>query len=197
MFESIQDYMAKIIDKDKLVEALSLCEEYQEAELDIKSKLDLFIEDIKDAKTDQEVLDLLKSDVLYNLGFSPDSYKLLDLATRIVGNVVPLLVPAQLAAFIELCIEHNDDERLFRLAYNYNDILFDKTKFEDYYIKHNNIFYINEIACKNLIGIHYDRLVDTMAKSNQLDELKYFAENINNKNVDITKVLNRIKELEN
>ena len=79
MFESIQDYMCKEIDKEKLVDNMTLCDEYQNASQDIKDKLDLYIEDIKDAQTEDEVINLLNPNFLYDLGIQPDSLKLLDL----------------------------------------------------------------------------------------------------------------------
>ena len=195
MFESIQDYMMEIIDRNKLVDNMANCEEYLEASPDIRNKLDLFIEDIKEAKTEEDVKTLLNSNALYDMGVQPDAFKLLDLATRKNGGYIPIIDPAVLAAFIDLCIENNDDERLFRLAYNYNNLIFDKSTIEDYYISHNNIFYLNEMACNDLIGIHYDKIIEELLKAEQLDELKYFASNISDKTIDISKVIKRIKEL--
>lgn len=196
MFESIQDYMCKEIDKEKLVDNMTLCDEYQNASQDIKDKLDLYIEDIKDAQTEDEVINLLNPNFLYDLGIQPDSLKLLDLATRTNGGVIPVLDPAQLAAFIDLCMENTDDERLFRLVFNYDSLLFDKTKIEDYFINNNNVFYVCEMACHDLIGVHYEKLRDVLLNSNQLDELKYFATNVSDKNLDISSVLAKIKELD-
>ena len=197
MFESIQDYLSKVIDKDELVKNFSLCEEYQNANKEVKDKLDLLIEDIKSADTDEEIIKLLNPNTFSDLGIQPEPLKLLDLATRTNGGFIPLLDPAELAAFIDLWIEHNDEERLFRLAYNYNDLIFDKTKIENYYIKHNNSFYLNEMACNDLVGIHYNKIMEALLNNNQLDELKYFATNISDKTVNIRKVLDKIKELEN
>lgn len=196
MFESIQDYLNKLIDKDTLLENLVLCDEYSEANQSVKEQLDLFIEDIKDAKDDNKLLEILSSDYLFDIGVQPDQYKLLDLATRTNGGAIPFLDPAVLAAFIDLCIENDDDERLFRLAYNYDEMMFDKTKIEDYFINSNNIFYVNELACNDLKGINYEKLKKVILDSNQLDELKYFATNVYDKSIDISSVLEKIKELD-
>lgn len=197
MFESIQDFMGGLIDRNKLVDNMALCAEYIGALPETRDRLDLFIEEIKDAKTDDDVKNLLNSNSLYYMGVQPDAFKLLDLATRTNGGFIPLLDPAQLAAFIDLCMEHNDEERLFRLAYNYDGLIFDKSNIEDYYINHNNVFYLNEMACNNLAGLNYDKLIETIINSGQIDELKYFVTNISDKSVDISKVIAKIKELEN
>ncbi len=196
MFESIQDFIGKEIDKAKLLENLSYCDEYINADSHVKEELDLFIEDIKEAKSDEEVIKLLESNFLFNLGIQPNPYKLLDLATRTNGGIIPVIDPGELSAFIDLCIEHEDDERLFRLAFNYNSLLFDKTKIEDYYIDRNNVFYVCELACNDLQGIHYDRLIEAMLRADDINELKYFAANISDKTVNINRILEKIKELD-
>ena len=85
---------------------------------------------------------------------------------------------------------------MFRLVFNYDSLLFDKTKIEDYFINNNNVFYVCEMACHDLIGVHYEKLRDVLLNSNQLDELKYFATNVSDKNLDISSVLAKIKELD-
>ena len=197
MFESIQDYMDKLIDLDELIERMITSEEYQNVSNSRKEKIDMFIENLKDAKSEEEIINMFYSDAFLNLDVPIDYHKLLDLATRTSGGFGPVLEPGELAAFIDLCIMHNDDERLFRLAYNYDEDLFDKEKIEDYFIRNKNVFYINELACNNLHGLHYDVLIDALVNSDQLDELKYFVANVSDKNVNVIKVLNRIKELEN
>ena len=197
MFESIQDFFNKTIDKEKLIENIIESEEYVKAEKKIKEQLDMFIENIKDAKNYEEVTKVLVLDYLESLNIGLDEFKLLDLATRLRGGFVPTLELGELMAFIELSIEHNDDERVLRLTYNYNDYIDDKTIIEDYFINNNNYFYITELATNNLTGVDYDRLVRAIIKCNSIEELDFFATNISNKNTDISKVLKRIKELSN
>lgn len=197
MFESIQDFFNKTIDKEKLIENIIESEEYVKAEKKIKEQLDMFIENIKDAKNYEEVTKVLDLDYLDSLNIGLDEFKLLDLATRLRGGFVPTLELGELMAFIELSIEHNDDERVLRLTYNYNDYIDDKTIIEDYFINNNNYFYITELATNNLTGVDYDRLVEAIIKCNSIEELDFFATNISNKNTDISKVLKRIKELSN
>ena len=197
MFESIQDFFNKTIDKEKLIENIIESEEYIKAEKKIKEQLDMFIENIKDAKNYEEVTKVLDLDYLDSLNIGLDEFKLLDLATRLRGGFVPTLELGELMAFIELSIEHNDDERVLRLTYNYNDYIDDKTIIEDYFINNDNYFYITELATNNLTGVDYDRLVEAIIKCNSIEELDFFATNISNKNTDISKVLKRIKELSN
>lgn len=197
MFESIQDFFNKTIDKEKLIENIIESEEYVKAEKKVKEQLDMFIENIKDAKNYEEVTKVLDLDYLDSLNIGLDEFKLLDLATRLRGGFVPTLELGELMAFIELSIEHNDDERVLRLTYNYNDYIDDKTIIEDYFINNNNYFYITELATNNLTGVDYDRLVEAIIKCNSIEELDFFATNISNKNTDISKVLKRIKELSN
>ena len=197
MFESIQDFFNKTIDKEKLIENIIESEEYIKAEKKIKEQLDMFIENIKDAKNYEEVTKVLDLDYLDSLNIGLDEFKLLDLATRLRGGFVPSLELGELMAFIELSIEHNDDERVLRLTYNYNDYIDDKTIIEDYFINNDNYFYITELATNNLTGVDYDRLVEAIIKCNSIEELDFFATNISNKNTDISKVLKRIKELSN
>lgn len=197
MFESIQDFFNKTIDKEKLIENIIESEEYVKAEKKIKEQLDMFIESIKDAKNYEEVTKVLDLDYLDSLNIGLDEFKLLDLATRLRGGFVPTLELGELMAFIELSIEHNDDERVLRLTYNYNDYIDDKTIIEDYFINNDNYFYITELATNNLTGVDYDRLVRAIINCNSIEELDFFATNISNKNTDISKVLKRIKELSN
>ena len=197
MFESIQDFFNKTIDKEKLIENIIESEEYVKAEKKVKEQLDMFIENIKDAKNYEEVTKVLDLDYLESLNIGLDEFKLLDLATRLRGGFVPTLELGELMAFIELSIEHNDDERVLRLTYNYNDYIDDKTIIEDYFINNNNYFYITELATNNLTGVDYDRLVRAIIKCDSIEELDFFATNISNKNTDISKVLKRIKELSN
>ena len=197
MFESIQDFFNKTIDKEKLIENIIESEEYVKAEKKVKEQLDMFIENIKDAKNYEEVTKVLDLDYLESLNIGLDEFKLLDLATRLRGGFVPTLELGELMAFIELSIEHNDDERVLRLTYNYNDYIDDKTIIEDYFINNDNYFYITELATNNLTGVDYDRLVEAIIKCNSIEELDFFATNISNKNTDISKVLKRIKELSN
>ena len=197
MFESIQDFFNKTIDKEKLIENIIESEEYVKAEKKVKEQLDMFIENIKDAKNYEEVTKVLDLDYLDSLNIGLDEFKLLDLATRLRGGFVPTLELGELMAFIELSIEHNDDERVLRLTYNYNDYIDDKTIIEDYFINNNNYFYITELATNNLTGVDYDRLVRAIIKCDSIEELDFFATNISNKNTDISKVLKRIKELSN
>lgn len=197
MFESIQDFFNKTIDKEKLIENIIESEEYVKSEKKIKEQLDMFIENIKDAKNYEEVTKVLDLDYLDSLNIGLDEFKLLDLATRLRGGFVPTLELGELMAFIELSIEHNDDERVLRLTYNYNDYIDDKTIIEDYFINNDNYFYITELATNNLTGVDYDRLVEAIIKCNSIEELDFFATNISNKNTDISKVLKRIKELSN
>ena len=197
MFKSIQDFFNKTIDKEKLIENIIESEEYVKAEKKVKEQLDMFIENIKDAKNYEEVTKVLDLDYLESLNIGLDEFKLLDLATRLRGGFVPTLELGELMAFIELSIEHNDDERVLRLTYNYNDYIDDKTIIEDYFINNNNYFYITELATNNLTGVDYDRLVEAIIKCNSIEELDFFATNISNKNTDISKVLKRIKELSN
>ena len=197
MFESIQDFFNRTIDKEKLIENIIESEEYVKAEKKIKEQLDMFIENIKDAKNYEEVTKVLDLDYLESLNIGLDEFKLLDLATRLRGGFVPTLELGELMAFIELSIEHNDDERVLRLTYNYNDYIDDKTIIEDYFINNDNYFYITELATNNLTGVDYDRLVEAIIKCNSIEELDFFATNISNKNTDISKVLKRIKELSN
>ena len=197
MFESIQDFFNKTIDKEKLIENIIESEEYVKAEKKVKEQLDMFIENIKDAKNYEEVTKVLDLDYLDSLNIGLDEFKLLDLATRLRGGFVPTLELGELMAFIELSIEHNDDERVLRLTYNYNDYIDDKTIIEDYFINNDNYFYITELATNNLTGVDYDRLVEAIIKCNSIEELDFFVTNISNKNTDISKVLKRIKELSN
>ena len=197
MFELFQDYMNKYIDEDELVVKLPLCQEYNEASPEIKKKLDVFIDMIDVAASYEAVVDIITSDYLYNLGIEPDIFKVLELATRIRGGIVPELNPEELAAFIDLSIEHNDDERVMRLACNYNYLLVDKTKIEDYFIGKRDIRYIIELGCNMLIGIHYDRIIDALVRYGKVEELKFFCENISDKRINLQKVIERIKELSN
>ena len=48
MFESIQDYMDKLIDLDELIERMITSEEYQNVSNSRKEKIDMFIENLKD-----------------------------------------------------------------------------------------------------------------------------------------------------
>ena len=197
MFELFQDYMNKYIDEDELVVKLPLCQEYNEASPEIKKKLDVFIDMIDVAASYEAVVDIITSDYLYDLGIEPDIFKVLELATRIRGGIVPELNPEELAAFIDLSIEHNDDERVMRLACNYNYLLVDKTKIEDYFIGKRDIRYIIELGCNMLIGIHYDRIIDALVRYGKVEELKFFCENISDKRINFQKVIERIKELSN
>ena len=196
MFNSMQDYMDRIITKEQLLNDIITSEEYAEATPEIRNRLDLYIEDLKDAKSFEDERVLLGFDYITSLGVELTPIKLFDLASRVGGGTIPILDIAELTAFIDSCIIKKDDERLLRLAYNYNKAIPDKSVIEDYYINDNNVPYLIELACNDLIGLHYDKITDFLAKSNELEELKAFASNFTVPNVDISKVLDRIKEIE-
>ena len=196
MFNSIQDYVDRIITKEQLLNDIITSKEYTEATPEIRNRLDLYIEDLKDAKSFEDERILLGFDYITSLGVELTPIKLFDLASRVGGGTVPILDIAVLTAFVDSCIIKKDDERLLRLAYNYNKAIPDKSVIEDYYINDNNVPYLIEVACNDLIGLHYDKIIDFLAKSNKLEELKAFASNFSVPNVDISKVLDRIKELE-
>ena len=172
MFESIQDYMDKLIDLDELIERMITSEEYQNVSNSRKEKIDMFIENLKDAKSEEEIINLFYSDAFLNLDVPIDYHKLLDLATRTSGGFGPVLEPGELAAFIDLCIMHNDDERLFR------------------FVLYDIIIILSVLTVKNyyrvsVLLIRYDRVIAERIA------------NVSDKNVNVIKVLNRIKELEN
>ena len=128
MFESIQDYLCQEIDKEKLYENMVLCKEYQNGSDEVKQGIDLFIEELKDIKDENEFIKKLTDNVVFNnLKIVVEDIDVFNLATRTCGGPVPNIEPAILLAFIDAAMEENADERVFRLAYNYDDMLLVKS----------------------------------------------------------------------
>ena len=197
MFESIQDYLCGEIDKEKLFENMTLCKEYQNANKEVKDGLDLYIEELKDITDENEFISRLTDNVVFtNLKIVVEDIDVFNLATRTCGGPVPNIEPAILLGFIDAAIEEKDDERVFRLAYNYDDMLLDKSIIEDYYIQNKNAFYINELACNDLININLDKLANALIELGNIEELKYFNDHISDEQYNKSKILNKIIELE-
>ena len=197
MFESIQDYLCQEIDKEKLYENMVLCKEYQNGSDEVKQGIDLFIEELKDIKDENEFIQKLTDNVVFNnLKIVVEDIDVFNLATRTCGGPVPNIEPAILLAFIDAAMEENDDERVFRLAYNYDDMLLDKSIIEDYFIKNKNAFYINELACNDLININLDKLANALIELEDKEELRYFADHISDEQYNKNKLLEKIIELD-
>lgn len=197
MFESIQDYICEEIDKDKLFENMVLCKEYQNGDQVFKDAIDLFIEELKDIKDEDEFITKLTDNKIFNdLKYIVDPIDVYNLATRTCGGPVPNVEPAILLGFIDAAIEEHDDERVFRLAYNYDDMLLDKSIIEDYFIDNKNAFYINELACNDLININLDKLANALIKLENKEELRYFANHISDSQYNKNKILEKIIELD-
>ena len=195
MFEIIQDYLCKEIDKKTLINELTNCKDYKNNTPEVKQQLDYYIEDLKDIEDEKELIyKLTDYNFFYQLGIIPDTTELFVLATRTCGGPVPILDTPVLYGFIDAAIEKKDDERIFRLAYNYDDILVDKAIIEDYYIKNKNAFYINEIACNNLTNMNTSKLADALINIGNIAELKYFVSNVSDKQYDASKIKSIIKE---
>ena len=196
MFESIQDYLCQEIDKNKLLENMVLCKEYQNGSPEVKEGIDIFIEELKEAKDEKEFIYKLTNNVIFNnLKIELEDIDVFNLATRTCGGPVPNIEPPILLGFIDAAMDEKDDERVFRLAYNYDDMLLDKSIIEDYYISNKNAFYINELACNDFININLEKLVNALIALEDKEELKYFAEHTNNEQYRF-KVLEKLKELD-
>ncbi len=197
MFESIQDYLCEEIDKEKLFENMALCKEYQNGSQEVKEGIDLFIEELKEIQDENEFIKRLTDNVVFNkLKIVVDDIDVFNLATRTCGGPVPNIEPAILLGFIDAAIEEKDDERVFRLAYNYDDMLLDKSIIEDYYIANKNAFYINELACNDLININLDKLVNALIEIGNKEELRYFVDHVSNKQFNKNRILEKIIELD-
>ncbi len=198
MFESIQDYLSNEIDKEELYYNIIHSKQYVDSSNLTKSQLDLFIEELKDIKDENKFIKMItNNDYFVKIGIPITEIDIFNLATRTCKGPIPILEPPILYGFLDAAIEKKDDERIFRLVYNYDNAFFDKTEIEDYFIKNKNAFYINELACNDISNINIDKLANALIKIENLEELKYFVNNVYDKNYDKTKVINKIKELEN
>lgn len=178
MFNNIQDYLCGEIDLKNLIDNIEVTEEYIKADKETKKKIDSFFEELKNESNEINIIEKLSDiDYFINMGIEIDAISLLDLATRTNGGPVPYLDPGELLAFIDTCIEKKDDERVMRLAYNYDAMIYDKSKIEDYYIESKNAFYLNELAFNNLQGIHYDKIEKALEEIGNKEEIEYFKNN--------------------
>ena len=197
MFESIQDYLCNEIDKETLLKNILNSEKYTNSNDETKHKLDLFVEELKDTDNEEKFVQAITNmEFFYSIDVAPDEIEIFNLATRTCGGIVPFIEPIRLLSYLNTAIEKNDDERVFRLVYNYDGVFNDKSKVEDYYIKTKNAFYINELACNDLTNINTDKLANSLIDIGNIEELKYFANNVYDKKYNKQKIIEKIIELE-
>lgn len=141
----------------------------------------------------EKIVNLLSNNLLYKNKYeNMNDKELLDYITQFISAPnVPEINQETFDKLVNIAIQENNKETLWRLAFNYNKKNIDFSDIEDYFIKEKDDYYLIELICAVEEDLNMERLVDKVFNTNdkefiikcgnRANELDIFTEEEKNK----------------
>ncbi|HOP66020.1 MAG TPA: hypothetical protein PLX66_03290 [Bacilli bacterium] len=103
-----------------------------------------------------------------------ETIELMELITNYIGGAMPNIDKKTLNAVIDEAIKTKLPENGWRIAFNYDKQLKNKSKIENFIVSTGSGYHIAEMANAGFIGIHINKLVEGIIATKDVKEMSYF-----------------------
>lgn len=178
----VYEYVNGKYNKDELIKLLkSLYELNHEDEVLDRIKV------LEELKLDDKFLyyeinklieDILMNDYYDKLVSKMNSYDVLNIITYNIATEKPYSIDQEeLDELVEVAKSHNySSENIWRLAMNYDEMGYDYSKIEEYYVNSKDVYYLGEYI-SGVYQKNMDNIVDLIIKTNDKEYIKNVLDN--------------------
>ena len=206
LVKSIYKYINRLIDKDKLIEEITLFKDYNNKK-EYKNSLNKLIKELNSSKDNIEELllnneseynrlvnILLNNDTYKNISNKMSIHELMLLITWYISMPIPPIINQELFNNLvnDAINNENSLENVWRIAMNYDEQGYNYDLIDEFFINSKDEYYISEYI-SGVLQVDQEKIINMLIESKDKDLItklleKYtIASNLDNKYIEILK----------